>query len=58
MMIKALIWMGMVVGIPSVATWLTSAYLSFADQFLVFFFFSVCALLIGILPRLAEPPRS
>jgi len=57
-MIKALVWMGMVVGIPSVATWLTSVYLTFADQFLVFFIFSIGALLIAILPRLVEPPRS
>ena len=57
-MIKALLWMGMVVGVPSVATWLTSANLTFADQFLVFFFFSIAALLIAILPRLVEPPRS
>lgn len=57
-MIKALLWMGMYVGIPSAATWLTSVYLTLADQFLIFFVFSVGALLIAILPRLAEPPRS
>ena len=57
-MVKALLWMGMVVGLPSAATWLTSVYLTFADQFLVFFAFSVGALLIAIVPRLVEPPRS
>lgn len=57
-MFKVLAWMGLMVGLPSGATWLTSEYLMPADQFLVFFGFSVGALLIAIVPRLIDPPRS
>jgi hypothetical protein len=57
-MIKALLWVSTYMGVPAVATWLSSIYLTFADQFLIFFVFSVGALLIAILPRLVEPPRS
>jgi hypothetical protein len=57
-MLRVLAWMGLYVGAPSVGTYLSAAYFSFVDHFLVFFAVSVGALLIAIVPRLADPPRS
>jgi hypothetical protein len=53
-MLRVLAWMGLYVGAPSVGTYLSAAYLSFVDHFLVLFVISVTGLLIAILPRLAE----
>lgn len=58
MIFKMFAWVGMCVGLPSVAAWLTSVYLTLDEQFLIFFAFSAGALLIAIVPRLIEPPRS
>lgn len=57
-MLRALAWMGLYVGAPSVGSYLSAAYFSFVDHFLVFFVVSVSALLIATLPRLAERSRS
>ncbi len=56
-MFKVLGWLGLYVATPSVAAWVDSLLFPSADHFAVLFVFSVIALLIAILPRLAEAPR-
>jgi hypothetical protein len=59
-MLRAVMWLGLYVGVPSVATYVTSVWLLFVDHFLVFFVFAVAVLLVAIVPRLldAQPGRS
>jgi hypothetical protein len=57
-MLRVFAWMGLYVGAPSIGSYLSAAYLSFVDHFLVFFVISVSALLVATLPRLAERSRS
>lgn len=53
-MFKIMAWLGIYVGTPSVATYLT---LSFQDHFIVFFAFFVGVVLLAILPLLGNTAR-
>ncbi|MBS1246255.1 MAG: hypothetical protein H6R47_454 [Proteobacteria bacterium] len=53
-MFKIMAWLGIYVGTPSVATYMT---LSFQDNFIVFFAFFVGAVLLAIFPLLGNPTR-
>ena len=53
-MFKLMAWLGIYVGTPSAATYVTLSYL---DHFVVFFVFSVGAILLAILPLLDNPTR-
>lgn len=59
-MLRAVMWLGLYVGVPSVATYATSVWFLFVDHFLVFFVFAVAVLLVAIVPRLldAQPGHS
>jgi len=54
LMFKIMAWLGIYVGTPSVATYMT---LSFQDNFIVFFAFFVGAVLLAIFPLLGNPTR-
>lgn len=51
-MLKAMAWLGLFVGTPTVAAWGSTLYLKFVDPFLVLFVFSAAALVVAILPCL------
>ena len=53
-MLRVLGWFGLYVGAPSVATLLSSQYLSYVDHFVMLFLVSMIALVIAILPRLQD----
>lgn len=53
-MLKAMAWLGLFVGTPSVAAYTSSVYLKFVDSFLILFVFSAAALVMAILPCLIE----
>jgi hypothetical protein len=51
-MIRVLGWIGLYMGTPSMATWVAAVYVPVLDHSVTFFFVSVLALLVAILPRL------
>ncbi len=54
LMFKLMAWLGIYVGTPSVATYVT---LSYQDHFVVFFVLFVGVVLLAILPLLGNPTR-
>jgi hypothetical protein len=48
---------GLLIGVPSLATFLASAYTQIMENIVFFFLLSVAALIVAILPLIYEQPR-
>ncbi len=48
---------GLWIGVPSIATFLASSYTQIMENIVFFFFLSVAALIVAIVPLVSERPR-